>query len=82
MVQRLRHHLPMQEVWLPSLVGELRSYMTCGQNSRMLKYKIRSNIVTNSIKTLKIAQNKEILKKKKKGGVGWAKVFFLPQTCS
>ena len=44
--------------------------------------KKRSNIVTNSIKTLKIVHIKEILKKKKNGGVGWAKVFFFPQTCS
>ena len=44
--------------------------------------KKRSNIVTNSIKTLKIVHIKEILKKKKNGGVGWANVFFFPQTCS
>ena len=30
-VQWLRHHLPMQGVWVWALIGELRSHMTHGQ---------------------------------------------------
>ena len=47
-----------------SLVGELRSHMPQGQKTKTYS---RSNIVTNSIKTLKIVHiKKKIFKKKKK----------------
>ena len=50
-VHWLRLHLPMQRVWVPSLVWELRSHMLCSKNN---KTENRSNIVTNSIKTFKM----------------------------
>ena len=56
MVQWLRLHLPMQGVWVQSLVRELRHHMPHGQKQN------RSNIVTNSIKTFKMSH----IKKKKK----------------
>ena len=33
-VQWLLLHLPMQGVWVRSLVGELRSHMPCGQKTK------------------------------------------------
>ena len=45
----LRLHLPMQGVWVRSLVKEL-SHMACNQKN---KTKNRSSVVANSIKTLK-----------------------------
>ena len=48
-VHWLRLHLPMQRVWVPSLVWELRSHMLCSKKN---KTENRSNIVTNSLKTL------------------------------
>ena len=33
-VQWLRLHLPVQGVWVRSLVRELRSHMPCGQKNR------------------------------------------------
>ena len=62
MVQRLRLHLPMQGVWVRSLVGELRSHMPPDQkkqNKKKNKKKTqninnRSSIVTNSIKIYQI----------------------------
>ena len=61
-VQCLRLHLPMQEVQVWSLVRELRLHMP---HSQKAKTKSRHNIVTNSIKTLKMAyvKKKKILKK-------------------
>ena len=62
-VHWLRLHLPMQRVWVPSLVWELRSHMLCSKKN---KTENRSNIVTNSIKTLKMIHIfKKILKEKK-----------------
>ena len=60
MVQWLRLCLPVEGVWVGSLVRELRSYMPFGQK---IKAKNRSNIVTNSIKTLKMIHIKKVLKK-------------------
>ena len=60
MVQWLRFRLLMQGLWVPSPVRELRSHMHNGQKP---KPELRSNTVTNSIKTLK-------KKKKKKEGDG------------
>ena len=39
MVQWLKLHLPAQEVWVPSLIGELRSYMLGGQKNQNGKQK-------------------------------------------
>jgi len=50
-VQWLRLHLPMLGVRVRSLIGELRSHIPHGQETKTLN---RSNIVTNSIKTLKM----------------------------
>ena len=61
MVQWLRLHLPMQGVWVRSLVRELRFHIPRGQKT---KTKSRSYIATNSIKTLKILQIKKKLLKK------------------
>ena len=55
MVQWLRLSLPMQGVQIPSLVWELRSRAAKMQNVK------QNNIVTNSIKTLKMVH----IKKKK-----------------
>ena len=55
-VQWLRLCLPMQRVWILSLVGEVRSHIPRGQ-----KTKTWNSIVKNSIKTLKMAR----IKKKK-----------------
>ena len=61
MVQWLRLRLPMQGVWIQSLLwGELRSHMFVAKKP---KHKNRNNIVTNSIKTLKIVHIKKKLKK-------------------
>ena len=65
MVQWLGLHLPMQGVWVQSLVGELRPHMP---PSWRTKRENRSNIVTNSIKALKkwsTSKKKKILGKKK-----------------
>ena len=51
----------MQGVRVRSLVGELRSRILWGQK---VKTQSRSNIVTSSIKTLKMVHIKKILKKK------------------
>ena len=56
MVQPLRLSLPVQGLWLQFLVRELRSHMLQGQ-------KAKSNIVTNSIKTLEMVRIKKNLKK-------------------
>ena len=50
-VQWLRLRLPMQRLWVRSQVGELKSHMP---RSRKSKTSNISNIVTNSINTLKI----------------------------
>ena len=52
--------LPMQGLQVQSLVEELRSHVPLGQKA---KTENRSNIVTNSIKTLKMAHIKKVLKK-------------------
>ena len=46
----------MQRVQVQALVGELRSHMPQGQKT---KTENRNNIVTNSIKTLKMVHIKE-----------------------
>ena len=51
----------MQGMWVPFLVGELRSHMSLDQKA---KTKNRSNFVTNSIKTLNMAHIKKSLKRK------------------
>ena len=48
----------MQGVQVRPLVGELRSHMPRGQKIQNIK-KPRSNIVTNSIKTLKMVHIKK-----------------------
>ena len=55
-VQWLRLHLPMQEVWLQSLIEEVISHLPHHQKAKTLKKKERerNNILTNSIKTLKM----------------------------
>ena len=58
-VQWFRVLLPGQGVWVRSLVGELRSHMLRSQKT---KTKNRSNVETNSTKTLKLVH----VKKKKK----------------
>ena len=52
-----RLHIPAQGLWVPSLVGGLRSHCFRAKNPRHKT----SNIVTNSINTLKVVH----LKKKK-----------------
>ena len=51
-VQWLGLHLPLQGVRVQALVRDLRSHMPQGQ--KKTKYKTGSNIVTDSIKTLKM----------------------------
>ena len=58
----------MQGVWVWSLVGELRFYMPRGQKPKTSN---RSNIVTNSIKTLKMVHPYQKVLKKKKGDFNW-----------
>ena len=62
----------MLGVWVQSLVKELKSHILHGQKTKILN---RSNIVTNSIKTLKMIHIKKKKKrqsnsKKKNEGVG------------
>ena len=45
------------------MVGELRFHMPCGQKTKTYN---RSNIVANSITTLKMVHIKQIFKEKKK----------------
>ena len=47
---------PVQGLWVRSPVGELRFHMPCSQKT---KTKNGSNIVTNSIKTLKMVRIKK-----------------------
>ena len=49
--------LPILGAWVLSLAEDLRPYMPCSQRTKTLKKK-RSNIVTNSIKTLKMVHIK------------------------
>ena len=53
MVKWLRLHLPMQGIRVQSPVGELGSHMPNGQKKKQ-NMNNRNNIVTNSIKTLKM----------------------------
>ena len=62
-VQPLRLLLSVWGVWVWSLVREPRLHMPCGQNT---KIENRSNIVTNSVKTLKMVHVKKKKIKKKK----------------
>ena len=62
-VQWLRLRLPMQAVHVRSLVGELRSHMPHGQKT---KTQNRSNIITHSVKALKMVHIKKSLKRKDK----------------
>ena len=50
-VQWLRLHLPMQGVWVPSLVGELRPHVPHGQKN---KTQNKISVATDLIKTLKM----------------------------
>ena len=54
-VQQLKIHLPIQGVWLQSLVREISSDMPGGQKP---KPKNRSDIVTNPMKTLNMVHIK------------------------
>ena len=58
----LRLCLLVQRVWVQSLVGELKSHTPWGQKPEL---KNRSNIITNSIKTLKMVHIKKSLKNKR-----------------
>ena len=58
MVQWLRFRLPMQGLWVPSPVRELRSHMP---HSQKPKPESRSNTVTDSIKTLKKKKKKRAM---------------------
>jgi len=62
-VQWLRLPLPLQRVWVQSLVRELKSHMSQGQKP---EHKTTGNIVTNSIKTLKMIHIKKKNHVKKK----------------
>ena len=76
-VQWLRLPFPMQEVWVQSLVKELRSNMP---HSQKPKTSNRSNIVTNSIKTLKtvhIKKNKKNFEKEKKGASIFVSIYLV-----
>ena len=66
MVRLLRLCLPIQAVQVQSPVRELRFHMSHGQN---IKTPYRSNIVTNSIKTLKMVHIKKILNKRKQSSI-------------
>ena len=55
MIQWLRLGLPLQEVQVQSLIGELRSHMPRGQKNQNIKQK---RIVKDSIKTLKMVHIK------------------------
>ena len=60
-VQWLRLHLPVQGVWVWSLIRELSSHLPRGQKTKTWN---RGYIVTNSIKTLKMVHiKKKSLKK-------------------
>ena len=61
-VQCLRLCLLIQGVWVQSLVGELRSHMPLGQNTKTWN---RSNIVIKSMKSLKMVHIKKKIFKKK-----------------
>ena len=54
-IQWLRLGLPLQEVQVQSLIGELRSHMPRGQKNQNIKQK---RIVKDSIKTLKMVHIK------------------------
>ena len=60
-VQWLRLCLSMQGVWVQFLVSDLRSHKPCSQET---KTQNRSNIVTSSIKTLKMTHIKKSFLKK------------------
>ena len=60
-VQWLRLCFPKQQVGVWSLIRELRSYKPHSQNTK--KTQNRSNIITNSIKILKVLHNKKFYKK-------------------
>ena len=57
-VQWLRLRLPVQQLYVPSLVRELGSLWL-----KKTKHKKRSNVVTNSIMTLKMVHIKNLKKK-------------------
>ena len=55
-VQGLRLHLPKEGMWIPPLVGELRSHVPYSQKT---KTQHRNNIIANLIKTLKMVHIKK-----------------------
>ena len=77
-VQRWRLHLPMQEVWVRSLVGNLDLTWFMAKRT---KHKT-GNIVINSIKILKMVRIKKILKKKKRTLLGLFKPLWTCSLCS
>ena len=64
-VQWLRFYLSMQGISIQSLVRDLRSHRTWGQKTK----KLRSNIVINSINTLKKWSTSKNLFKKQSNSV-------------
>ena len=58
-LRRLRLRLPVLGEQVQSLVGDLRTHMLPGPKSKTS----RSNIVTNSVRTLKLVHIKTIFKK-------------------
>ena len=59
-IQWLRHCLPVQELQVQSLVREVRSHMPHGQKTKTSN---RSNILTDSTKTLKMVHHQKNLQK-------------------
>ena len=64
MVQWLGLHFPVQGAWVPPLVRELRSHKPPGQKTPKHKKETRSDIVTDSIMTFKMAHVKKKSSKK------------------
>ena len=60
-VQWLRLHLPMQGVWVRSLMGELRSYMPCSQkkNPNIKKKQYCNKFNKKDFKNVNIRKKKE-----------------------
>ena len=56
MVQWFGLCLPVQTVWVQSPAGQLKFYMPLGQKTNI---KRKNNIVTNSVKTLKLSTSKK-----------------------
>ena len=77
-VQWLRICLPGKGVWVQSLVVELRPHTPRRQNKRNIK---RSNVLTNSVKTLKMVHIKKILILKFKNPLLALRTWLLTPMC-